>query len=404
MTQHRHLTSNALGTAAENSALGGAAPTEPPPTIVLLSNGFQSEYEIGFANGLARNGLKPVLVCSDNLQIERLDADVRPINLRRSQDPRRHWAGKALNVLRYWASTAWLLLRLRPRVVHVIGLFTLPSTTACVLEAFALRCLATRFVLTVHDLLPHDAHHRYNVWAYRTIYRLPDKLVVHTARMRSNLVETFGVPERKVVLMEHGIDRVWPPPQNRKEWLTRRHGLDARSPVVLFFGNVARYKGPDLLIEAFKLLPESLGATLVLAGLCREAALREELKAQLAPLMASGRAAWHDGFVAEDEVLHYFHGADVLVMPYRHIDQSGVVFMALATGIPVVATDVGSLRDYVPLTNGLVVPPADRGALAAAIATLLNGSTPVDRCEISRAAENFVWRTTVLPTAASYRT
>ena len=62
------------------------------------------------------------------------------------------------------------------------------------------------------------------------------------------------------------------------------------------------------------------------------------------PLPAAQRAKWSEGFVPTEDVWRYFQGADFLVVPYRHIDQSGVVFMALATGLPIVATDVGSLR------------------------------------------------------------
>ena len=59
-------------------------------------------------------------------------------------------------------------------------------------------------------------------------------------------------------------------------------------------------------------------------------------------------------------------------MPYRHIDQSGVLFMALATGLRVVASDVGSLRDYIPSEVGKVVPPCDVRALTEGIEAVLS--------------------------------
>jgi glycosyltransferase involved in cell wall biosynthesis len=173
-------------------------------------------------------------------------------------------------------------------------------------------------------------------------------------------------------------------------------------PIVLFFGNVARYKGLDLLVQAFERLTVDTSAVLVIAGRCRDETLRQELQAQVAPLLTVRRAFWFDGFVPEEHVLHYFHGADLLVMPYRHIDQSAVVFMALATGLPVVATDVGSLGDYVPLTGGRMVRPGDPAALAAAIEAMLPHAREIDREHVVRQARRFLWVQTVRPLLTVY--
>ena len=63
------------------------------PDVILLSHGFQSEYEAGFANGLARNGVHVILIGSDTTLRDRIESSVKIINLRRSQDPRRDRPG-----------------------------------------------------------------------------------------------------------------------------------------------------------------------------------------------------------------------------------------------------------------------------------------------------------------------
>jgi glycosyltransferase involved in cell wall biosynthesis len=370
--------------------------------LVLLSNGFQSEYELGFANGLARNGLRPLLVCSDALPRERLDAGVTALCLRGSQDATRRASAKAANILRYWAATISLLRRQRAAVVHVIGFFTLLSAWAWLLEALALRLLAHRFVLTVHNVLPHDAHNAVNRLLFRLIYAVPHTLVVHTRRMSERLQREFGVRPGRIVVMEHGIDRIVPPSAGRRSWLREQCGLGSAQRIVLFFGNVAKYKGLDVLIQAFSRFPEGSQAVLVVAGRCLDAALKKDLQAGLGPLLASGRAFWFDGFVPEASVLDYFHGADLLAMPYRHIDQSGVVFMALATGLPVVASDVGSLAEYVPHTGGCVVAAGDPDGLAAAIDATLSRIDHVDRGRAVRDARRYLWSETVRPLIAAY--
>jgi len=99
-------------------------------------------------------------------------------------------------------------------------------------------------------------------------------------------------------------------------------------------------------------------------------------------------------------VASLFHAADVLVMPYRHIDQSGVIFMALATGLRVVASDVGSLRDYIPPGFGCVVSPGDAGALAEGILSVLTQPRRSEAQE--KLAAHHLWSSVVWPILPVY--
>ncbi len=77
-------------------------------------------------------------------------------------------------------------------------------------------------------------------------------------------------------------------------------------------------------------------------------------------------------YVPFSDVTRYFAAADVLVLPYRHVSQSGVLFLALSLGLPVVATSVGALPEV--LRDGesaLLVPPGSPDALAGAVSLAL---------------------------------
>lgn len=371
---------------------------------VLISNGFQNEYEVGFSNGLAGCGLHPVLISSDNLPVNRLADGVTAINLRGSQRPDRSPWQKASNILRYWLALHRLIRRQAARTVHVIGLFTLRKPVIDLLEAAALRLSARRFVLTVHNLLPHDAHSRLNHLVFWLLYRLPHTLVVHTERMRQQLHTRFGVPMARVVVMEHGIDRLIARDAVDAGWLRRRMSVPAGRPVMLFFGGIARYKGLDQLVEAMlRVAATRQLPVLVVAGACQDSELRLTLQQSLGELVVQGRARWVDGFIPDDEVPAYFHGADVLVMPYRHIDQSGVLFMALATGLPVVATDVGSLADYVPASGGRVVPVGDMGDLLDAVDEVVADETEQRRSQRIGEATRHLWVQTARAVLPAYQ-
>ena len=106
-------------------------------------------------------------------------------------------------------------------------------------------------------------------------------------------------------------------------------------PVVLLFGLVRPYKGLDVLLEAWRAVD---GAELWVVGLPRM---------DLAPLRAAAprTVRFVERFVPDAELPAFFDRADLVVLPYREIDQSGVLFTALAFGKPLVLTAVGGFPE-----------------------------------------------------------
>lgn len=371
------------------------------PEIVLLPHGFQPEYEAGFANGLARNGWAVTLIGSDMSLSDRLDANVQLLNLRGSQDAKRSRWQKAFNMLRYWLTCYAYLLTHRRAVVHQIGTFSTGNLRLSLIEAWLHKLLAGRYVMTVHNLLPHDRHSEASFRLSRAIYQTADICMVHTASMRDSLVADFGIERSRIVIVEHGIDRILPVDAEAREAMRRRLQIKPDEKLLLFFGNLAKYKGADVLIQSFDRLAGSYPVRLVIAGRCRSESLKEELRQQITTSRHAQAIQWLEGYFPENEVPAMFHAADLLVMPYRHIDQSGVVFMALATGLPVVASDVGSLRNYIPDGFGCVVPPEDEAALAEGIASALNQQTASEK-QLTLAS-NYLWSSVVRPLLPIYR-
>ena len=138
---------------------------------------------------------------------------------------------------------------------------------------------------------------------------------------------------------------------------------------MLFCGYVRRYKGLDTLLDAWPAVRARRPATLVVAGDFYEdpAPYRARVAAATA---ACGPDAvrLREGYQSDEDVEAQFRAADVVVLPYRSATQSGVTHVAYALGVPVITTDVGGLAETVrPGETGLVVPPGDRVALAAAV-------------------------------------
>jgi glycosyltransferase involved in cell wall biosynthesis len=149
------------------------------------------------------------------------------------------------------------------------------------------------------------------------------------------------------------------------------------SPVVLYFGLVRPYKGVDVLIEALRQVE---GAELWVVGRPLEVSL-EHLRLA-AP---AGRVRFVDRYVSDAELPAFFRRADLLVLPHRNVDVSGVLFAGLAFGKAMVMSDVGGFRELVSEHGaGRLVRPGDPAALADAIGELL--ADPAARAELEERA------------------
>jgi glycosyltransferase involved in cell wall biosynthesis len=80
---------------------------------------------------------------------------------------------------------------------------------------------------------------------------------------------------------------------------------------------------------------------------------------------------WVPRFITDDEIAAYFRRADLVVLPYREIDQSGVLFTALAFGVPLLLSAVGGFPELAAHGAAALVPPGDPPALAAELRRLL---------------------------------
>lgn len=367
---------------------------EMSTSVLLISNGFQPSYEKGFANGIAENGIRAELISSDRTLATDLDKRIKINNLRGSQDSRRSVYAKAGNLMRYAFSLVKCIRSGKHDVVHLIGIFMVRSIAVGLIESLAYRLLARRFFMTVHNLLPHNQHTRFNKWIFRIIYRLPDRLVVHTEKMRDALIAQFGVPAHRIIIMQHGVDEL-PPRLKVPE--------SSASLRVLLFGGLSRYKGTDLFFEALQHC-QDLSIKVLMAGECRDMVYGHQIESLISALGTNHIVRWDKAFIPEEKVGGYFEAVDAVVLPYRHIDQSGVLFTAFRYGTPVMATDVGAFRSCLPAFAGMIVPEQTPQSLAHTLREFNSRKIEFDRARIRQHAQSLTWPLTVKPLINEYKT
>jgi glycosyltransferase involved in cell wall biosynthesis len=362
---------------------------------ILVPHGFEANYTVGFAKGLAENRV-PLCVLSCDETAGRLSAaGIENSNIRGSQTGDRPALRKLLGLAGYYCRLVLFIARHRGATVHFTGIFRreLILFEGTVINA-CLKLLAGTYVYTAHNVLPHNrGHSRFFRWIYRIVYRLPDVIVIHTENGRRQLVERFGVPPEKIRVISIGLNEEIPMTSLSRPDARARLGFGVGEKPILFFGTIDEYKGLDLLIEAFDGLaaPE---ARLVVAGSFRSETCRRSILGMVAAARRRDHIRIDARLIPNEEVEVLFKGCDVLCLPYRNIYQSGLFFLGSRFGIPIVATNVGSLAEFVSPAAGLITRTNDAGGVRAALEEFLASSGRFNRNEIASAAEQYRWHRT----------
>ena len=160
-------------------------------------------------------------------------------------------------------------------------------------------------------------------------------------------------PDARFILQEHPLYDHFGEKVN-KQLAIEQLKLDPDKKTLLFFGLIRDYKGLDLLISAMSLLDESY--QLIIAGECYGDFDKYRQAIESSP--ARSRMKVLNRYIADDEVSRLFSAADLLVTPYRSATQSGVIPVAYHFNVPVLATDVGGLKESIERAGtGLVCLP-----------------------------------------------
>jgi glycosyltransferase involved in cell wall biosynthesis len=267
--------------------------------------------------------------------------------------------------LRMAWSVPRLLRRLRPALAHFQ-------------HALPFRCPCPT-VVTIHDLsFERDprAMSRRDRFVFKRVVpraaRAAKRVIAVSERTKRDLVDLYGVPPDRIAVTPHGVDPAFGP------------GQVAGGGYLLYVGAVQARKDPLAAAHAAR----DIGLPLVVVGPEREPELARELV---------GLGADVRGYVDKDELAGLYRGAAALVLPSRYEGFGLPVLEAMASGLPVVATDEPALREVA----GDAAVYSD-GDLAAAIRIALADRDHLVTAGLER-AKAFSWDETARRTLALYR-
>jgi glycosyltransferase involved in cell wall biosynthesis len=382
--------------------------------ISLLTAGRDKPYALGLATALAAAGMKVDFVGGDELDGPELrgNPQINFLNLRGDQGVDAALLQKMARVLVYYFRLIFYAATARPKVFHILwnNKFELFDRTVLMLYY---KCLGKKIILTAHNvnICQRDGNDSIlNRLSLKIQYHLCDHVFVHTERMRDELVSVFGVSEKKTSVIPLGINNTVPNTKLSGSEARQRLGLVDAEKVILFFGCIAPYKGLEYLVAAFAAIAKRNSPyRLVIAGKPKgRADYWTGLQELIAGSGASERIIQKIKFVPDEETEVFFKAADVLVLPYTHIFQSGVLFLGYSFGLPVIAADVGSLRDEIfDGKTGFVFEPKNAAALARTIENYFESDLHLEldsrRAEIQNFAnERYSWSKVAAITTAVY--
>lgn len=335
---------------------------------------FTAPYDAALTEGLKSAGVRPTWAVRPTRAADRqeLPVDVSEplfygwIERQTRLSPR-------LRTLAKGASHAWGLGKLvqrviqkKPDVVHFQWVVVPPLDTLAML-------LLARFcplVLTVHDTVPYNGDRMswLQRWGFELPLRLCDRIIVHTQAGRQALLARGLSPQKLSVIPHGGL------PLREEPTAAALTSVPDGLYRFVSFGEMKRYKGLDVLIDALALMPKEtrMKARVIIAG--RPRMDIEPLIARIAGLGLSELVELRPRRLSEPEMADLFHLADCFVFPYRQIDASGVYFLVKSLGKWLIASRVGVFaEDIRDGEQGELVAVADPQALADAMTAAVEG-------------------------------
>jgi beta-1,4-mannosyltransferase len=292
-----------------------------------------------------------------------------------------HWPEKALT------SAAW------------VGAAAGAVAALTALEAAHLH--GARIVWTAHNAQPHDSRHPWLEWRFWSAFVQRVDAVIHLSAAGQQAVEARypALATCPHAVVPHGLFRgAYPDTISRAE-ARASLAIPDRARVVTFLGLVRPYKNVPHLVRTVRALSQSAGQTILLvAGAPSPRSLADEVRAAAA---GDPRVRLTLEHIADDQVQRYLRAADLVVLPFKDITNSGSALLALSFNRPVLVPALGAMAELQALAGGDWVCTYDRELTPGVLAEALDWAVRQERGAAPR-LDALAWPTIARQTLSLY--
>lgn len=234
------------------------------------------------------------------------------------------------------------------------------------------RSLGLRVVITAHDVEAFKEGISVPLFV-RWVYRTAQRIIAHSQIAKRELIQELGIAEQKIDVIAHGNYLGSIPAGITREMSRAHFGIASDKRVLVFFGQIKDVKGLGVLLEGFALaLQRDPSLHLLIGG----RVWKTDFSAYQDIIDRHGLApacSLHIRYVPDDEVAYFYRCADLVVLPYVRIYQSGVALLAMSYGSPVLVSDIdGMLEAVEDERTGFVFRSMDPNHLAQRIGDIFS--------------------------------
>ena len=320
------------------------------------------KYTFPLANSLARSGVDITLVIDQKYETENCICD--KVNLFNTDEKNVNKIKKFQNYIYSYRNIENMLKKTKYEIIHTQW-YTFSPLDYYFLSKFK-RKYKLNYVATVHDILPFNKKF-YDFYFHKKLYELADSIILQAPDNIHRFAKLFPLSKEKTHMIPHGHMLDYVEEVDMKE-SRNILGIPKEKIVFLFFGQIKKIKGVDILLDALiKLKDRYPDLYVIIAGSVwktdfskyQEIIDNNDLHSCLKTDIR---------YIPDEEVKYYYCAADALVLPYIDVYQSGVIQLAYAYKKAVISSDLPAFTQFVNEgISGYISKAGDSISLAKAI-------------------------------------
>jgi D-inositol-3-phosphate glycosyltransferase len=271
---------------------------------------------------------------------------------------------------------------------------------------FLAKIFFMKVILTIHDVEAFFNSSKSQLFKKITYY-LADHFIVHNSISMNELVDNDFVSKFKVSIIPHGSYLGLIPDLLEKKQAKLKLGVNENDKIVLFFGQIKEVKGLDVLINGFSQAFSGMtNIKLVIAGKVWKDDF-DKYESLIRKNKIHSQCIMHIRYIHDSEVPIYYGAADLIVLPYRKIYQSGVLLMSMSYGVPILASNIPGMTEIINNgDNGFLFDSNDSCDLSVKLKSILANQSLLDSVSCNSIVDmkkNFDWNIIGLETANVYK-
>ena len=365
------------------------------------AHGGMNYYDIGLCEGLLKNGVDIVLyTCDKRFSSYKGSFIIKPFF--------KNIYGKRFKLFRFILYIIGLnraLWNTRKRNISLVHFHFFNTSILEYINIWFAKFYCLKIVVTVHDVenLALGVNSQFD----QRIYNKCDKIIVHNEISRKELINYLNMKTQNIHKIPHGNYISFVDTTVQKNISRKKLSLSEKDHIILFFGQIKKVKGLDLLLNSVSIVKKDFPTIkLLIAGKVWKDDFNQYQK-KINTLGIQENVIQNIKYISDKHVKYYFSSADLVVLPYQKIYQSGVLLMTMSYNRPVLVSDIEGMTEIIQNNvNGFLFRNGDSNHLAERIIEILSDpkmSQIVSQAGYETVKNNYDWETIGYKTSSVYK-